>query len=235
MKLDQHFLINEEAAKLMVSRCKITKESIVIEIGPGNGEVTKFIPRCNLTLVEKDEILAEKLKGKFSAKIITGDGVEELRKRDFDFLISSVPYSIAEPLIRELMIHDFKKAVLILPENFVQNILSPQTSFSMIANNLLEIKIIKELEKTDFEPEPKANSTAVEITKNKKANKVLENVYRQHDKKLKNALREALVEVRKITKKQAREIIGKLELHEFVVNKGIDRISAAELQKILSL
>ena len=63
-----------------------------------------------------DYELVEKLKEKFNAKILVGDGVEQLSRRHFDFLISSVPYSISEPLISELMLHNFKKAVLILPE-----------------------------------------------------------------------------------------------------------------------
>jgi 16S rRNA A1518/A1519 N6-dimethyltransferase RsmA/KsgA/DIM1 with predicted DNA glycosylase/AP lyase activity len=62
MKLDQHFLVNEKIAKLMVSRCKIDENSLVVEIGPGNGEVTKFIPKCHLTLIEMDYELVEKLK-----------------------------------------------------------------------------------------------------------------------------------------------------------------------------
>ena len=235
MILDQHFLVNEEIAKLMVSRCNINEKSVVVEIGAGNGEVTKFIPKCSLTLIEIDKELADKLKQKFNAKIIVGDGISELKKRDFDFLISSVPYSISEPLIREIMLHDFKKAILILPEKFAEHILNAETSFAFIANNLLDLKIIKKLEKGDFEPSPKVNSVVVEIIKNKKANKVLEKVVLQHDKKLKNALREAIVEVRKKTKKEAKETIKKYEIDEETLGRSIEKASTEVLEKITTL
>ena|SRR3989338_11353819 len=235
MKLDQHFLINEKIAKLMVSKCKITKDSIVVEIGPGNGEVTKFIPKCHLTLIEMDYELVEKLRERFDAKIIVGDGVEQLKKRNFDFLISSVPYSISEPLVWELMMHDFEKAVLILPEKFVENILNPETAFSFIANDLLKIKIIRKLEKEDFEPKPRADSVVAEIIKNKKASKILEKAVLQHDKKLKNALREAIVEAKKATKRQAKEIIKKLDFDEKALGKSIKTASIEVLRKIAHL
>ncbi|MBW3022693.1 hypothetical protein KY308_01150 [Candidatus Woesearchaeota archaeon] len=233
MKLDQHFLRNEKIAKLMVSKCKIGKDDFVVEIGPGNGEVTKFIPECRLTLIEKDKELAEKLEEKFGASVITGDGVEELKKRSFDFLISSVPYSICEPLYWELMFHDFKKAVLTLPEKFVENISDEESSFAFIANNLLKIKIIKNLEKGDFEPEPKVNSVVAEVTKNAKASKILEKLVMQHDKKLKNALREALVEVKKITKKQAKEAVEKLGLSNELLGKSVRKTPIKALKSII--
>jgi len=235
MKLDQHFLVNEKIAKLMASGCKIDEKSTVVEIGPGNGEVTRFIPKCNLTLIEKDGELAEKLKQKFNAKIVVGDGVSELRKRDFDFLISSVPYSISEPLVRELMLHGFKKAVLILPEKFIESILEPRTSFSFIANNLLGIKIIKTLEKSDFEPEPGTSSVVVGIAKNKKASRILEKLYLQQDKKLKNALREAIVEIKKTTKNKAREIIENLDLDKQSLDKSLKTVSLEVIRQIAAI
>ncbi len=51
MNLDQHFLKDVAIAELAVSICKIKKDDIVVEIGPGNGELTKFIPECRLTLI----------------------------------------------------------------------------------------------------------------------------------------------------------------------------------------
>ena len=188
MNLDQHFLIDEETAKLVVSLCEIKKEDIVVEIGGGNGEVTKFIPKCNLTIIEKDKQLAGRLKQKFpEARIMTGEGVSAIKKIDFDCLISSVPYSICEPLIRELFLHSFKKAVLILPRYFINNIESNETSLSFLAEEFLEIEIIKEIERERFFPRPRVDSYLVEV-KPKKSEGILKKMYLQQDKKLKNAM-----------------------------------------------
>ena len=230
MNLDQHFLTDEEIAKLVVSLCEIKKNDIVVEIGGGNGEITKFIPKCNLTVMEKDKKLAEKLKQRFpDAKIIHGDGVGAIKRIDFDFLVSSVPYSICEPLMRELLLHSFKKAVLILPQYFINNIESNETSLSFLAKEFLEIKIIKEIEREKFFPRPMVDSYLVEV-KPKKSDGILKKMYLQQDKKVKNALREAIAEVLKRTKKQANETIKGLKITDKTLNKNIRMLSYHELK-----
>ena len=42
-KLGQHFLITEEIAKKEIEYCKISKDDIVLEIGPGRGILTKIL------------------------------------------------------------------------------------------------------------------------------------------------------------------------------------------------
>jgi len=229
MKLDQHFLDDEEIAKLAVSLCNIKKEDVVVEIGPGNGELTKFIPECRLILIEKDRKLAERLKQNYN--VIVGNGVEEIKKIDFDYLISSVPYSICEPLIRELFLHDFKKAVLILPENFVENLHEKESSISFLAKEFLKIKKIKKIEREKFKPNPRVDSYLVEISP-KKAAGILKKIYLQHDKKLKNALREAIVDIKKKTKREAREIIERMKINQNTLNKNVKMLSFHELRYI---
>lgn len=230
MKLDQHFLIDEQIAKLAVSLCKIKSKDTVVEIGPGNCELTKFIPKCQLILIEKDENLAKKLKGKYQ-RVISGSGVEEIRNIKFDYLISSVPYSISEPLLRELMLHKFRKAVLILPTHFVNNLESRETSLSFLTNEFLDIKTIEFIERNKFEPRPKVDSYLVEIV-NKKSNPILEKLYLQQDKKTKNALREALVQAAKKTKNEAREIVEKMKISEKTLLKNVRMLSCHELKYI---
>lgn len=232
MKLDQHFLIDEEIAKLSVALCEIRKNDIVIEIGPGNGELTRFIPECRLMLVEKDKHLADGLKRKFpDARIINNEGVSAIKRIDFDFLISSVPYSICEPLLRELFLHDFKKAVLILPQYFINNIETNETSLSILAKEFLEIKIIKEIERKRFFPRPRVDACLVEVIP-KKSEGILKKMYAQQDKKVKNALREAIVDVLKKTKKQAKEMMKSMKISGKTLDKNVRMLSYHELRYI---
>ena len=227
MNLDQHFLKDEEVAELAVSICKIKKTDVVVEIGPGNGELTKFIPECRLTLIEKDKRPAGRLKPNY--KVIVGNGVEIIKKIDFDYLISSVPYSICEPLMRELFLHSFKKAVLILPKYFIDNIEAKETSLSFLANEFLEIKIAKEIEREKFQPKPRVDSYLVEL-KPKKADDILKKMYLQQDKKVKNALREAIIEINSKTKKQANEAIKTMKISPKTLNKNVRMLSYHELK-----
>ena len=229
MNLDQHFLKDEAMAELAVSMCKIKKTDVVVEIGPGNGELTKFIPECKLTLIEKDKRLAGRLKPNY--KVILGNGVEIIKKIDFDVLISSVPYSICEPLMRELFLHEFRVASLIMPKNFVDNIESNETSLSFLAKEFLEIKIVKDIERENFFPMPRVDSYLVEI-KPKKAAEILKKMYLQQDKKVKNALREAIVEINSKTKKQANEAIKAMKISPKTLDKNVRMLSFHELKYI---
>jgi 16S rRNA A1518/A1519 N6-dimethyltransferase RsmA/KsgA/DIM1 with predicted DNA glycosylase/AP lyase activity len=230
MKLDQHFLTDENTAKSAVELCDIKKDDTVVEIGPGNGELTKFIPKCKLILIEKDEALAKKLKTKYE-RVINGSGVDEIKNIKFDYLISSVPYSISEPLMRELFLHEFKKAVLILPANFVDNIESKETSLSFLANEFLEIKRISFIDRNMFMPKPRVDSYLIEV-KIKKTSPILQSFYMQQDKKAKNALREAIVQAGHKTKKQAREMMEKLNISEKTSAKNVRMLSYHELKYI---
>jgi len=59
-KLGQHFLKNKETLLFIASRTNINKEEVLIEIGPGHGELTNFLigetKRANSALfcIEKD-------------------------------------------------------------------------------------------------------------------------------------------------------------------------------------
>ena len=230
MKLDQHFLTDGEIAKSAVALCDIKKDDTVVEIGPGNGELTQFIPKCKLILIEKDETLAKKLKKKYE-RVISGSGVDEIKNIKFDFLISSVPYAISEPLIRELFLHEFKKAVLVLPANFVDGLECKKTSLSFLANEFLEIKRISFVGRGKFIPRPKVDSYLIEATR-KKACQILVNLYTQQDKKVKNALREAIVQAGGKTKTQASEMVEKMKITENTLNKNVRMLSYHELDYI---
>ena len=75
--LGQNFLVDENIAKKIVSSLEIKPGDIVIEIGPGQGVLTKYISALteNLIAVELDRSIHEKLSAEYSgkAKIIHKD------------------------------------------------------------------------------------------------------------------------------------------------------------------
>ena len=221
---------SSKIARLAVSLLNAKHDDVIVEIGPGHGELTKFIPDCNLILIEKDEALLKEIKIK-SAKKIHGDGVENIKRRDFDCLISSVPYAICEPLIRELFLHNFKKAVLILPENFTKRLENNETSLSFLAKELLDIKTIMKIGREKFEPSPRVDSLLVEI-KRRKGNALIEKMCLQLTKKTKNALAEAFADVNGLTKKEARAAVEKMGISKRALEKTVRMLSYHELKYI---
>ncbi len=181
MKYDQHFLQDIEVARKIVSSLDIKNNEEILEIGPGRGVLTQFL-KGDVTLVEIDKTLCKELKEKFQNFEIINTNILKYNK-NFDKIISNVPYSICEPLMNKLLKMNFKKAILMFPVNFLNKGL-----LNLVMNHFFEINELFQVSKNSFYPLPKINSKVLEI-KHKKLNekeKLLLKIYLQSDKKLKN-------------------------------------------------
>ena len=70
--LGQNFLIDKNILEKIVSTTNI-KNKIILEIGPGTGNLTSYILKKNpkkIFVIEKDDNLALNLKNKFDNKLI---------------------------------------------------------------------------------------------------------------------------------------------------------------------
>ena len=81
-RLGQHFLTAENVLKTIASFPEIKSTDTVVEIGPGHGELTKYLadkkPK-NLILIEADRELIPALENNFpEAKVVAGDVLEVL-------------------------------------------------------------------------------------------------------------------------------------------------------------
>jgi 16S rRNA (adenine1518-N6/adenine1519-N6)-dimethyltransferase len=188
MKYDQHFLNDLELAKKIVSFLDIKDNEKVLEIGPGKGILTQFL-KGNITLIEIDKNLCNELKNKFPNMKIINENILKY-KINFDKIISNVPYSICEPLMNKLLKMNFKKAILTVPENFMN-----KGVLNLTMNHFFEIKELLIIPKNSFYPIPRVESKVLEI-KHKKLNdkeKILRKIYIQSDKKLKNVFKTNLL------------------------------------------
>jgi len=187
MKYDQHFMIDVEVAKNIVSFLDIKENEKVLEIGSGKGVLTQFL-KGDITIVEVDKKLCKKLKEKFpNIKIINANILDY--NGNFDKIISNVPYSICEPLMNKLVKTNFKKAILTVPDKFLE-----KGVLNLVMKHFFEINKIIDINKHAFYPVPKVDSKVLEI-KHKKLNlkeELLKNIYIQSDKKLKNVLKEKI-------------------------------------------
>ncbi len=184
MNYDQHFMIDFELAKKIVSFLSLQENEKILEIGPGKGILTQFL-KGDISVVEIDKQLCMGLKEKFpNIKIINANILKY--NHNFDKIISNVPYSICEPLMNKLLKMNFKKAILMVPEQFME-----KGVLNLLMNYFFDIKNLLHVNKHAFYPIPKTNSKVIKI-KHKKLNKkeeLLRDIYIQSDKKLKNVLK----------------------------------------------
>ena len=71
-RLGQHFLINEEKLKKVADALEINEGDVVIEIGPGHGELTQYLLEAGarVTALERDKALIDPLNKKFASHVI---------------------------------------------------------------------------------------------------------------------------------------------------------------------
>jgi len=186
VKFDQHFLINEETAREIVSFLNIKDNESVLEIGPGKGILSKYLKKA--TLVEIDSDLAKELKNNFPNHRIINNNILKIRL-NYDKIIGSIPYSICEPLIDRLMKSNFKLCILAVPEKFLEKGL-----LKLIIPNIFEVKTLMNINKKEFSPIPRVNSKVILVKKKGLNNRerLIRNIYVQSDKKLKNIINTSL-------------------------------------------
>src|SRR3989304_1201749 len=96
--LGQHFLKNKKILEEIARLAELSKKDIVLEIGPGHGELTEFLAQAagKVIAVEKDRelipFLEEKFKNQKNVKIISGDilKIRNLRVKNYKIVKHSM-------------------------------------------------------------------------------------------------------------------------------------------------
>jgi len=251
---DQFFLKDKKIIEKMIKLANLNKKDVVLEIGAGVGNLTKEIAKkVNRVIAFEIDSRFEKilsnlpqnvevhfenawsfvqLKGKFK------------KKRNFNKIVASLPYSLCEPLLHNLTFLEYEKAILLIPAKFVKTIKT-----NPIFASFFKINKKTKVEKTSFYPSPKTNSCIVDLAKlpdpikEKNLALFLKQYLYQHEKqKVKNSLREGLIKFarlvykKQLTKNQARTIINQINIEkELLKNPPNNARVYQEASKISSL
>ena len=139
-------------------------------------------------------------------------------------------------MIQALFSQKFKCAVLTLPWRFVERLTAnPEESLysklSLFAQSFFRIETLLRIEKDAWHPRPDTASMVLRLTPKKPEGSdfLLREMALQDDKKLKNALREALVRAEGKTKRGARDVLGKIKIKEKLMDKKISEMSLEEI------
>jgi len=129
-RFGQHFLIDKKVRENLVQLAGLTPQDTVLEVGPGLGFLTAALvtKASRLIAVEKDRTLAGYLTTKFASNTnltVTEGDVLKIELPDFTKVVSSPPYNISSKLILLLLNSRFKRAVLLLQQEFVGRLMAP--------------------------------------------------------------------------------------------------------------
>lgn len=202
----QNFLISEGILDKIVKSANLTKEDIVLEVGPGLGALTlKLAPLVKQVIaVEKDRtlvnILREQIKDRGINNVqITEEDIMKFLISNFQFLnkyqipnfqisnykvVANIPYYLTSALIRKFLEEKNKpaKIILMIQKEVAQRICAPKYDEKM---NLLALsvqfyadaKILFYVSKENFWPAPKVDSAVIEITPKEKLPDVDEKLF----------------------------------------------------------
>ena len=177
--LGQNFLIDDNLLELIADLGKINKEDIVLEVGPGTGNLTeKLVYRKpkKIIAVEKDNNLFLKLKEKFNKKNnikIINDSImninEEKLTNDKMIIFGNLPYNIStQILVKWIRIKNInkicKKMILMFQKEVANRIIAFSNTkdygrISILSSWKFRIKKIKDIKPSSFYPKPKVESS----------------------------------------------------------------------------
>ncbi|WP_440908139.1 16S rRNA (adenine(1518)-N(6)/adenine(1519)-N(6))-dimethyltransferase RsmA [Candidatus Pelagibacter sp.] len=174
--LGQNFLTDKNILEKITNITDI-KNKLVLEIGPGTGNLTSYIFKKKpqkIFVIEKDNLLAINLKKKFGDQInIINDDVLKLDEtnllEDKAIVFGNLPYNISTEIITKWIINLkdnfwFECLVLMFQKEVADRIIAEfNTSnygrLSIICNWKLNIKKICDIEPKAFSPKPKIHSS----------------------------------------------------------------------------
>ena len=174
--LGQNFLIDKNVLEKITDITDI-KDKIILEIGPGTGNLTSYILKKNpkkFLVIEKDNKLAINLKNKFNNKLkIINDDVLKINETDLFkekvTVFGNLPYNISTEIISKWIFNLddnfwFDSLVLMFQKEVADRIIAKfNTSnygrLSIICNWKLNIRKICDIKPGSFFPRPKIDSS----------------------------------------------------------------------------
>ena len=174
-KFGQNFLIDKNILNKIYKLIEQNNQNI-LEIGPGDGNLTEYILKSNpkyLSLVEIDSELIKKLNKRFcnipNIKIINDDFLKNkiILDKNFDLVVSNLPYNISSQILIKLSISNFKpkKMILMFQKEFADRLLDENlNSLNSIIKCFYKIKKKFEISNNSFFPIPKVRSSILEFT-----------------------------------------------------------------------
>ncbi|MBI4708440.1 MAG: ribosomal RNA small subunit methyltransferase A [Candidatus Omnitrophica bacterium] len=216
-RLGQNFLIDKNVLQKICNACNIVSSDIVVEIGPGRGELTSLLVQIpkKIYAIEKDLDLIQGLKDRFAEnnnlEIINQDilkvelkDIYQTHKKKIK-LIGNIPYNISSPIIEYLINNrDFiDNAFFTVQKEFAQRLTASSGSklygsLSCFAQYYSNPKIIFGISRNCFRPVPKVDSSFIRIdiknelpldkTSEKKFFEITRASFNQRRKTLRNSL-----------------------------------------------
>ncbi|MBN8569368.1 MAG: 16S rRNA (adenine(1518)-N(6)/adenine(1519)-N(6))-dimethyltransferase RsmA [Ignavibacteria bacterium] len=188
--LGQNFLVDENIAKKIVASLDIQLDDYVIEIGPGQSSLTKYLITLtnNFVAVELDKYIVEKLRAEGKIDVIHKDFLDLDFEKDIPKfmdkskklkIIGNIPYNITSQILFMLFDNSERvdSALLMMQKEVAKRLTAvPNTKDYGILAIQTQVfttpKLLFNVPPTAFFPKPKIDSTVVKFEFHKAKHKI---------------------------------------------------------------
>ncbi|MFQ6612117.1 MAG: 16S rRNA (adenine(1518)-N(6)/adenine(1519)-N(6))-dimethyltransferase RsmA [Fidelibacterota bacterium] len=178
-KWGQHFLVDPNLLQRLVRSLKLQPEDHILEIGPGEGVLTRQIVHkvAGMTVIEVDPLLIEHLKAdpELSACRIIGKDVLKLALSDLDLpnpvrIVGNIPYNITTPIIFWLISQrpEWKNAFLMVQKEVGERLTAAvgtkaYSRLTVMVGAFLNVEICFTIPPEVFIPRPRVASAFIHL------------------------------------------------------------------------
>jgi 16S rRNA (adenine1518-N6/adenine1519-N6)-dimethyltransferase len=226
---DEQHIVDADVVRRMIDAAEVGTDDAVLEVGPGTGNITmRLAERAHMVYaIEKNPkfipILRERLRD-LNVEVVEGDAlIVELPA--FDKVVSNLPYSISEAFIQRLMRRSFKAASILVSSSFARVLLAGEgdagySRLTFSSNLFFDVGLVEQVPPSAYYPEPNTSTSLLSLRPKRvssSAEAVMRGVMLRGDKKLKNALMDAVIAASSehgtpSTKRAAKKYVEKLEI-----------------------
>ena len=230
-KYGQNFIKDKNLIDKIINSAEISKDSLVIEIGPGMGALTiNILKKCNQAIiyeidVELKNYLEDKLNQYKNYELIFEDFLladvkNKLKKYRYKelLIVANLPYYITTPIIKKIIEDNIlADKIVVMVQQEVADKFSAKvntrnySSLTVFLNYYYDIKKLFNVSRNMFYPRPTVDSSVILMKKRndreyikdiKKFNEIVRSSFKYKRKNLRNNLKEYnLKKIEKILQK----------------------------------
>ncbi len=224
----QHFLMDETILEDMIDEAKVTDKDVVVEVGPGIGNLTeRLLARgCKLLSLEKDPQFLRVLKSlqkqhdnfEYELVDVLKYNFKESGLKNYK-VVANIPYYITGKIVQLFLnqTNKPKSLTLLMQKEVAQNIIAKPGQLNLPAISVQlygDAKLVSVVPAHKFYPKPKVDSAVLHIELHQKPKYKLDD-----EKKFFRILRACFAGKRK-------------QIHNTLTNNlGLDKILVSELLK----
>ena len=178
--IGQHILKNPGVAQAIVDKADVKQSDIVLEVGPGTGNLTtRILEKAKRVIaVEQDPRMAAELTKRFQGtpaakrlELNLGDVIKMEKLPYFDVCISNTPYQISSPLTFKLLATSPspRTCILMFQREFAMRLFAKAgdklySRLSVNAQMWAKIDHVMKVGRNNFNPPPQVESNVVRLT-----------------------------------------------------------------------